>query len=310
MRLMVAVVVAATGLTALLTYLLPYSYTSSGVVLIERGTSPTFRTDPLRYELEGAEVMNSEIGIVKSKLVAQEVVDRLGLDTRPQKESAMKLRRERLRDFLSNVGLSVKMSRRDALINMISKQVKVKQVPNSGLLTIKFQSDDPEFAAQIVSAVMDVYIERHREIYSDKSANFFEQRVAETEERLRALRELIEKKTDAKQIEALELERTSLIETYHFYRDRLSRALADQAGDLSLVNVHVVDYPIVAKRPDFSRLFRILLAFLGSVIFSLAVALVWGYFDHTIYARADIETHVDVPVLGSIPRVSSTSRLP
>ena len=310
LRLMVSIVIAVTALCTIAVYLSPGTYSSTGVLLVERGKSPTFRSDPIRYELEVSEAMNSEIGIIKSRAVVEAVVDRLGLHKRPRKNTFPVRTIEGIRNTLDALGLSKKMDARGRWIRKISKRLKAEQKPGSSLLVIKYRSDDPKHSAEVARAVTDVYLERHREIYRDISADFFEARVNEAEEQLREALEQISRETNQVALARLQLEKGALEETYRFFRDRWDRAKADQAGDVSLVNVRLVDYPNLPARPDLSRLVSIILTLVGSAVFSVAVALVWEYFDHTVYAPGDITAHVDVPVIGSVRRVRSVPAPP
>jgi uncharacterized protein involved in exopolysaccharide biosynthesis len=301
-RLMIFVVVSTTVLVAGLVYVTPGTYSSTGIVLVERGKSPTFRVDPVRYELEAPEVMNSEIGILTSRTVTEKVIDQLALDTKQQKDSALRRLRERVRRTMVQIGLSEEQSERSRLIKRLTKKLKVKEIPYSSLLAITFGADDPSYATVVARTYMDVYIERHREIYSDSSATFFKGRYTQAERELERVRESMARETDRSQIQGLTLQKEALETTYRFYRERWDRATADAAGELSLVNIRAVDYPSLPAKRDHSRFFAIMIAFAASLVFSLAVSLVWHFFDHTVYDPRDVTSHVNVPVLGSIRR--------
>lgn len=301
-RLMIFVVVSMTLLTTVLVYVTPGTYSSTGIVMVERGASPTFRVDPVRFELEAPEVMNSEIGILTSRTVTEKVIDQLSLDTREPSDSAVRRFRERVRGAMVQIGLSEAQSPRSRLIKRLNKKLKVKEVPNSSLLTITFRADDPPFATVLARTFMDVYIERHREIFSDSSAAFFKVRYTQAEKELEKVRENIARETDRSLIQGLTLQKEALESTYRFYRERWDRATADAAGELSLVNIRAVDYPSLPIKRDHSRFFAIAVAFAASLVFSLAVALVWHFFDHSVYDSRDVTSHMNVPVLGSIRR--------
>jgi len=301
-RMMAMVVASITVLTAIFSYLTPGTYSSTGIVMIERGKSPTFRVDPVRYELEAAEVINSEIGIITSRTVTEAVVDQLALDTKQPGDSAVRRFRNRVRGVLIRAGLSEEQSPRARLIRRLGKKLKVSEVPNSSLLSITFRSDDPSYATVVARTFMDVYIERHSEIFSDTSATFFEARYKEAERELEEVRELIARETDRARIQGMTLQKEALETTYRFYRERWDRATADAAGELSLVNIRAVDYPSLPVRRDHSRLFVIFIAFAGSLVFALAVGLIWHYFDHTVHDPRDVASNLNVPVLGSVRR--------
>jgi len=300
--LCVGVVATVTALTALLVYLTPPTFSSTGLVLIERGKSPTMRADPLLFRLEIGEVLSSETGILESRTVAEEVVDRLGLVDRPRRDTWIRRAKTRLEDTLDRLGLSVKLDRREKEIRGVRRKLEIDQPAGTPLLSVSFNADDPRYAQEVAAAIVDVYIERHREIFSDNAADFFKARLDETEARLRSLRETLGRETNQSRMDDLELQVSALETTYLFYRDRWDRASADEAGDKSLVNVRVIDYPSVPEKPVHSRLFRIAEGFLAGLILALGVALIRDYFDHNIYGPGDVSSRLSVPVLGTVRR--------
>ena len=294
------IVLTVTVLTTVLVYLSPFTYSATGVVLIERGKSPTMRSDPLLYRLEIGEVLSSEIGILESRGVAEEVVDRLGLADRPVRNSWSRRTKTRFKNTLDRLGLSVKLERREQMIRRIQKRLGIKQPAGTALLSISFRAEDPEYAAEVARMIVDVYIERHLEIFSDNTAVFFKARLHDTEVELRTVRETLGRETARHRIDELELQLAALETTYLFYRDRWDRASADEAGDKSLVNVRLIDYPSVPQKPTQSRLFQIAQGFLVGVFLAIGIALVRDYFDHNIYGPSDVRSRLSVPVLGTV----------
>ncbi|MBZ0267692.1 hypothetical protein K8I85_06020 [bacterium] len=277
--LCVGIVAAVSVATAILVYLSPYTYSSTGMVLIERGKSPTMRSDPLLFRLDLGEVLSSEIGILESRTVAEDVVERLGLVDRPRRDTWGRRTKARLEDTLDRLGLSVKVGRREKEIRGIRKRLKIEQPAGTPLLSIGFRADDPHYATEVAGAIMDTYIERHRDIFTDNAAAFFKARLNETEAELRTVRETIGRETTKSRIDELELELAALETTYLFYRDRWDRASAEEAGDKSLVNVRLIDYPTVPQKPTHSRLFRIVQGFLAGLVLAFGVALLRDHFD-------------------------------
>jgi hypothetical protein len=105
----------------------------------------------------------------------------------------------------------------------------------------------------------------------------------------------------------MKLEVKALEAAYLMYRDKWDRAKVGSIGDDSLVNIRIVDYPAIPARPSFSRLILILAAFGGSIALAICLALLKNYFDHMVYAPADIPD-LDLPVVASV-RYSRAGRL-
>jgi uncharacterized protein involved in exopolysaccharide biosynthesis len=298
---MLLVAALVTGLTAVFVYVTPLTYEASGLVLIERGKNPTLRADPLQYEDQIADVINSEMGIVKSRTVAEAVIDRLGLLREPEKRSSNVLRR--IKSLLDDLGLTTRLSRKEALTHELNSKLKTDQPPLSSLLMVSFSTENPALAANVARAVIDAYLERHREIFEDNSAGFFEARVRETELQLQGIREAMRRSTATSEIEELNLRRAAAEKSYMLYREGLDRARADNAANKSLVNVRLIDYPTVPERPKSSRMRRILLGLAAGVVVAIGLALLRDYFDHTVRTPDDIASRLKVAVLGSVRKV-------
>lgn len=303
-----ALIVALTGfLTTALVYLTPLQYSATGTLMIEPGKSPTLRADPLLYSVPTPEVLNSEIRVVKSRSVADTVINRLGLLDRPESRSLGSRVNRSVKGALADLGLIPRLDRRASLAAMIGANLKVKQPVLTALIEISYTAEDPEFAAMLARGIMDAYISRYREIHSDNAAEFFSEMVAQTDRQLEGVRLALQQATSAAAIERLTLERDALQKSYLMYRERLDRSLADQSGNASLVNVRLVDYPSVPQKPLRSRMQRIMMGLAAGVVLALGLAFVREYFDHTVRQPEDIARHVNIPVLGSVRNVSDRS---
>ena len=301
LRLISMVVVLVTGVTGLLVYLvIPQTYWAKGVVLIERGKSPTLRSDVAYAPGDLDSTINSEIEIAQSRGVVEQVVDRLGLDKREEKVNAFRRISEAFSDFLDRVGLLPKVDRRERVIRSVLNNIEVKQPARSDLLSISFANDDPQYATVVDHALIDAYIEKHRAVFMDNTASFFEVRLKETENSLSKLRERLQLETDPTRGDELKLEVKALEAAYLLYRDKRDRARSAATGDESLVNIRVVDYPSVPIRPFLPRLILILAAFGASLVLAICLALLRGYFDHMVYSPADLPADLDLPLVSSV----------
>jgi len=287
-------------LSVVFVYLRPPVYEATAKVAIERGKRATQRSDLELYPLEPAEVIMSEIEIARSRTVAEEVVDTLGLPERPVKNTFGRRVGNRLTSLLDRLGLVTQLERREKLILMVQKDLRVEPAPQSSVLVISYRAESAGEAAEIARAATESYLAHHRRVFADNAAAFFQERVRETNRELAALRARLRRETDPSQSESLLLNVSVVEKEYAFYRDKWSTARAEMAADKSMVNVRVVDYPVVPGQPARSRLFYLVLAGLGGMILAVSLALVREYLDHAIYSARDIEEFLDLPVLGSV----------
>ena len=309
LRFLLAVPLATTLLVAALVYLLPQSYVARSVVLIEGRKSPTMRAESLDYPIETYEVVSSEMEIIRSRGVAELVVDRLELDRPPERIGWSRRLRQRMVDFLDETGLVEKVAPRESAIRGVQNNIELKQPAQSSVLEIRYADSDPERAAQVARAVTEAYIERHHQIFIDNSGSFFEARAAEAEQNLQTVRAALRRESDAMRLQELQLQVAAEEKSYLFYRERLNAARADAAANPSLANVRVIDWPTVPSRPRFARLLLLILAALGGIVLAVALALLRDYFDHRVYSPDDLAKVSPVPVLGSVRRSGAARRL-
>lgn len=295
-----------------LAMIMPPSYTASGAVLVEYGKSPTFRSEPSTWPLQSAEMVETESEVIKSRGVAEAVVDKLGLDRRPIQRrkptnSQVKLALYAVADTIKEIdaqfmdwGLIPRIPRREKVIRSLQKGLKVKQPALTVVLKVSYSSEDPELAEQVARTVIETYLERRGQIYADDSATFYMERIEESQKELEKARAELERETEKAQTDRLRLQIRALEMSYLFYKEKYDRARADAAADRSLVNVRVVDYP---KRPvvaNMAPLTVMVMGVAGGIFLAVGLALVLEYFDNTVYTPSDLTRRLDVPVLGSV----------
>jgi uncharacterized protein involved in exopolysaccharide biosynthesis len=308
MRLLLTLILGVSGLVAVLTYLVPPEYAATALILVERIKSPILRSDPLGANVQGDEVMGSEIELVTSRTVSEAAVDKLQLDKRPVSDTFFRRLKDRVETALDDYGLLVKLPRRERLIRGIPDDMKVKQPGVSNLLDVTYYGDSPEEAEEMARAITEAYLEAHRRVYSNNSATFFQARLEESQRALARVQGTLGRENDRVRLKELELQEKALEASFLFYSERVNRARADEVADVSLVNVRVVDWPVVPLRPRFSRLLLIAIGVAVGVAFAAAVALIREYLDHTVYSAEDARPHIDVPVLGSVQYVGFIGR--
>lgn len=176
--------------TALL-YLVPPSYEAEANLLVERNRSPIMRADILPG-LEMAEVMNTARGIASSRTVMTAVVDSLQLPERPQKSSIVSAIWRGTNRALVAVGLLPEVDVRDAWILSLMKNVTIKPIVNSNILTISIALDDPRLATEIVNEISVQYVKQHLKIYSTRGlAEFYRDRMNAAEADYKTTREKV-----------------------------------------------------------------------------------------------------------------------
>jgi polysaccharide biosynthesis transport protein len=106
--------------------------------------------------------------------------------------------------------------------------------------------------------------------------------------------------------EALKQEYTLASRAYEQAVSKMEQAHMASALNQDVQNITIVEHPQLPFKPvKPNRILLVVVGLLGGIMFGVAVALVVDFFDHTIKSPADIERWLDVPVLGSVDRVTS-----
>ncbi len=159
-------------------YLVPRSYVASATVYVVRNLSPIAAPTPtsLNTVLDRKEVLNSEVDLITSRAVAEQVADELMASNHaaPKREKAppsavvQALRGgvERTRGMLARIGLiDPPPNEREGWISSLQQSIEAQPGLNSDFITITGTADDPVYAALVVNTFTKVYIGRRLELF-------------------------------------------------------------------------------------------------------------------------------------------------
>jgi uncharacterized protein involved in exopolysaccharide biosynthesis len=167
------VFVATLIFTTIAIYLKPRDYTASATVYLVRNLSPIAAVSPttLNIVLDRKEVLNSEVDLITSKAVAERVADIVtaagtAAPQRSRREPpawvlALRSARESVSGFFQAIGLAdPPPGPREALVTGLQQSVEAKPAVNSNFITLSFTADNPEYAAFVVNAFTEVYLDQ------------------------------------------------------------------------------------------------------------------------------------------------------
>ena len=134
------------------------------------GDNPVY-TLPLNRESE----INSITDMIQNKELYGRVVDQVGPQTilKKRKKGSDKEASEfespgmvdRLMAFLGNIGLTNNLPAREKAIIKLQKKIKVSASAKSNVVTVEYETHDPELAQKIVSLIVDDYVQLHARIH-------------------------------------------------------------------------------------------------------------------------------------------------
>lgn len=178
----VAAIVIGIAATLLMTPI----YSSSVTLQIDREAARVLNVDevqPQESMIQGEEFFQTQYGLLRSRSLAERVVDSLGLassDTFLEQMNAKVPDRE-------GTAAAQTVQRREAVLKTIKLNLGVSPVRGSRLVGVSFQSPDPDLAARVVNAYAENFIQSNLDRKYESSSyarEFLEDRIAQTKARL------------------------------------------------------------------------------------------------------------------------------
>lgn len=179
---LLAAIVIGVAATLLMTPI----YVSSVTLQIDREAARVLNVDevqPRESMIQGEEFFQTQYGLLRSRSLAERVVDSLGLASSDA--------------FLEQMGVEPPRQqgtaaerlarRREAVLSVVQANLDVSPVRGSRLVTVSFESPDPQLAARVANAFAENFIQSNLDRKYESSSyarEFLEERIAQTKARL------------------------------------------------------------------------------------------------------------------------------
>ena len=184
----------------LVSFLLPPVYESRSTLLFKLGREYISRPEvgDIRQilSLEQQEVVNSEIQIMTTRELIENVVARLKV--------------ENLYPDLAKRPPS-KMSPLEASILRFEKFLSVSAVKKSNVVQISFRHEDPQVAARAVNLLVELFKEKHLKVFSDPQSSFLEKQLGIYRDKLGESENNLESFRQRNQVFSLDEQRSLLL---------------------------------------------------------------------------------------------------
>ena len=133
-------------------------YVATAQILIEGQTPrPLDQTGGgTPYDFQGEEFYQTQYQLLRSRALAKKVADKLQLKNHPFYSTIFG-------NLSPTADNALKQQAEDRLAALIAQDVKVKPIRSSRLVDVSFSHPDPQFAAQLVNALIQCYIEQYLE---------------------------------------------------------------------------------------------------------------------------------------------------
>jgi uncharacterized protein involved in exopolysaccharide biosynthesis len=182
-KIIVTFLIIVIGITAA-TLLASPTYEARSTLLVKFGREYLYKPevgDSRSPMAQGSqeELINSEVQILTNRDLIEQVITTLGLSR-----------------FSEGVRLFSGVSPMDAAITRFKKLLFVEPVKKSNVIDVSFQHTDPELSARAVNLLVDLFREKHLQVYADPNSSFlseqlagFSHRLAQAEEKLEAFKQ-------------------------------------------------------------------------------------------------------------------------
>ena len=236
---------AVTALAVLVISLQEPMYESTAKVLVKEGrensTPTTTMVDvPERIvDITRLEDVNSEIEILRSRLLAEKVVEKLGADltrssgkkgkTHTQSAVSQSLHRiiHEMKNLLHAILPAVfqpplPLSPNELAVLRILKNLDVQLIQSSNVIQVGFSDPDPHVSADVVNALLDFYLDQHLLVHKTPGAyQFFSDQTIDFKQKLEASEKKLEEFKKQCSLAELSLQKEILVRQEGEYEKNL-----------------------------------------------------------------------------------------
>ena len=234
---MLAFMILLFGAAVVQTFLQAPAYRSEARLLVRLGRE-TVSLDPTATIGEVVNVnrsydweINSELEILKSREIAEKVVDDLGTGVilhGPQEappetavavatptDDALQTVKETLDvvadgtgKLATSLGLSEPVNEREKAVRKLTDNLKIDARQNTSVINVAYDARNPEAAQGILDKFIQAYLEKHLAVYCTASSQqFFERQVSQLREKLATMEKELQNVKDTTGVSALEEQR-------------------------------------------------------------------------------------------------------
>lgn len=185
--ILIGCLLVAVLLGALATLLMTPKYLATATLQIDRESARVLNVDevaPREAMVAGEEFFQTQYGLLRSRSLAERVVESLGL---AQNDTFLEAMGSSFEERAGETAQAKAGRRREEVLNAIDDNLTVAPVRGSRLVNVSFETPDPQLSARVVNAFGDSFIQANldRRFESSKYARqFLEERIAQTKARL------------------------------------------------------------------------------------------------------------------------------
>lgn len=226
---MILFFIAVIAVVALGTFLSDETYRSDAKLLVRIGREtvtldPTASTGPIIPVIQSRQSeINTELEILKSREIAERVVDSVGLETLVAGSEKSWMQR-----LLKRLNLAKQLNERNAVVLRVMKNLEVEFQKESWILGVAYKAESPELAQEVLNKIIDCYYEKHIEVHrTPGSYQFFSQESNNLRGKLTQAENQLRDLMNQTGISSLEEQRAVILDRIGVLQTEIDRAEAD-----------------------------------------------------------------------------------
>lgn len=280
--LIITVFVVTVCAVTIFTFLQTPIYRATTMILIDEESPDVLSArDGLALGAPGyisyREYYQTQLEIIKSRSIAEDVFSSLGLDKSPEYVEA----KDPIKLFLT--------------------KLKVEPSRNTRLVNVSFEDKDKELATRVANMIANIYAARNLvDISKNENVNLIKNEYLKLQSKYQEYTKIYKEKHP---------KMVRLKEEISQMEERMKKEQEDplKATGLKANNIRVIDRAEVPKLPARpKKLQNIIIAIIAGLLGGIGLAFLVEYLDNTIKTDDDVERYVKLPLLGHIPVIDKS----
>ncbi|MFK7965136.1 MAG: Wzz/FepE/Etk N-terminal domain-containing protein [Burkholderiaceae bacterium] len=169
--LILAITAVTVASAAVASFLMEKIYTASATLFVDVKSTDPVTGEGVFTPQNVQNILNTQVSVITSSRVANEVVDGLGLLDDPKV----------MADWKENGGIGGRENLRADITEELLKEIKVEASRDGTTITIEYESTNPEYAAQVVNSFSDAYIKNALSLATDPAREYAREFEKQTE---------------------------------------------------------------------------------------------------------------------------------
>lgn len=159
------------GSAAIASFLMQKVYTASATLFVDVKSTDPVTGEGVFTPQNVQNILNTQVSVITSARVANEVVDTLGLLDDPKV----------IADWKENGGVGDRESMRADITESLLKEIKVEASRDGTTIEIEYESTNPEYAPEVVNAFAESYIKNALSLATDPAREYAREFEKQTE---------------------------------------------------------------------------------------------------------------------------------